>query len=175
MPQPCSICTHADRKRIDAALVEGMPTRRIAAQFGVAETSLRRHRNAHLPPRVAKAADAKEVATADQLLARLRDLLARADEQYAASRGLAARAVNERDYRAASSALSVGNGAIREARAIVETLLEVEGELDRRATVNVLIAPQWLEIRAVLLETLSPYPEARTALSEALLRIGEAA
>jgi hypothetical protein len=57
--------------------------------------------------------------------------------------------------------------AIREARETLALLLEVEGRLDRRP-VNILIAPQWLDLRAVLIQTLAPYPEARVAVVEAL-------
>lgn len=44
MSQVCTACSHEKRKAINRALVAGMPNRRIAARFGLAETSVRRHR-----------------------------------------------------------------------------------------------------------------------------------
>jgi hypothetical protein len=38
-------------------------------------------------------------------------------------------------------------------------------------TVNVVMAPQWVEIRSVLLTALAPYPEARTAVAARLVAI----
>jgi hypothetical protein len=57
---------------------------------------------------------------------------------------------------------------VREARACVELLLEVEGELDRRPQVSVLLAPEWLNVRAAVLVALQPYPEARVAVATTL-------
>lgn len=49
MPRVCSICGHAEHKRIDAMIVEAVPNRRIAAQFDVSESAVRRHKARHLP------------------------------------------------------------------------------------------------------------------------------
>jgi hypothetical protein len=68
MPRVCTVCTHANRDRIDAALVQPVAKRRIAADFGVAESSLRRHADAHLPALLARAADSAEVVRANDLL-----------------------------------------------------------------------------------------------------------
>jgi hypothetical protein len=62
---------------------------------------------------------------------------------------------------------------IREARACIETLLEVEGELDRRPAVNILLAPQWLVVRNALMLALRPYPEAASAVATALHSVEE--
>lgn len=49
MARPCSICTHARRAEIDAALTGGASLRDVAAQFGLpSRTSLHRHRTEHL-------------------------------------------------------------------------------------------------------------------------------
>jgi hypothetical protein len=44
--------------------------------------------------------------------------------------------------------------AIREARSNLELLAKLLGELDDRPTVNVLISPEWLELRAVIVRRL---------------------
>jgi len=58
--------------------------------------------------------------------------------------------------------------AIREAKNLVELLARLMGELDDRPQINVLISPEWAEVRAVMLQALAPYPEARQALAAAL-------
>lgn len=51
----CTVCTHPDREAIEKALVgNSVPLRAIACQFGIGRTSLRRHRDKHLGPAVAK-------------------------------------------------------------------------------------------------------------------------
>ncbi|CAN5309012.1 hypothetical protein BH24GEM2_BH24GEM2_17950 [soil metagenome] len=52
----------------------------------------------------------------------------------------------------------------------LQLLGKLLGELKEGATVNVLIAPEWLQVRAVLLSELAPYPEARQAVAAALAR-----
>ena len=50
MPRQCSICSHADRLDIEAALRARTPLRTIAARWSVSKTALLRHRGAHVPP-----------------------------------------------------------------------------------------------------------------------------
>jgi hypothetical protein len=51
MPQLCTICTHPQRKEIDLALVRGEQSNRaIASDFGLHESSMKRHRVVHLAP-----------------------------------------------------------------------------------------------------------------------------
>jgi hypothetical protein len=57
---------------------------------------------------------------------------------------------------------------IREARGCLELLAEMEGELHRQPVVNVLIAPEWLQLRMVILQALAPFPDARAALATTL-------
>ena len=60
--------------------------------------------------------------------------------------------------------------AIKESRAILETVARVTGELDThpQVTVNVLGSPEWIEIQRVILTALRPYPDARWAVAAAL-------
>lgn len=150
----CSSCTHPEREAVDAALVAGTPNRRIAAQFGLSEAAVRRHGAEHLPAALAHAQEAQAVAQAGTLLDEVRTLRTRA-------LGILDRAEQAGDLRTALL-------AIREARTTVELLLEVEGELDRRPTVNVLVLPEWALARSALMEALRPYPEARAAVAARL-------
>jgi hypothetical protein len=55
----------------------------------------------------------------------------------------------------------------------IELLARLIGELDERPQVNVLVSPEWVAARAVVLEALSPYQEARTAVAGRLLQLDE--
>ena len=157
MPRPCSICTNPDRAALDTALVSGEPLRGIARRFAVSEDALFRHRSDHIPAHVATAKAAAEVAQADDLLSQVRDL-------HRLAMHILARASAAGDLRTALA-------GVREARACIETLLEVEGEIDRRPQVNILIAPEWVQVRSVLLEALTPYADARAAVAGRLVAL----
>jgi hypothetical protein len=65
-------------------------------------------------------------------------------------------------------------GAIREARANLELLARLEGELaDNPQPGDLLGSPEWLAIRAALLEALRAFPEARAEVAEKLLLLEE--
>ncbi len=66
MPRVCTVCSHERRAAIDRALVEGRPIRRIAAEFGVAESSLHRHRG-HIAAAVEAEAKGRAEALGDQI------------------------------------------------------------------------------------------------------------
>ena len=68
MPRVCTICQHADKPAINAALIANEPYRLIAERFGTSAAALTRHKAEHLPATLAKATEAKETALADDLL-----------------------------------------------------------------------------------------------------------
>lgn len=67
MPQVCTVCAHPERVAIDTALVAGTSNRRVAAQFNISESGVRRHKAEHLTQLLAKAPP--EPAHADALRA----------------------------------------------------------------------------------------------------------
>ncbi len=160
MPRVCTICAHDQREAIDQALVSGESFRYVAERFGTSSTALHRHKAEHVPATLAKAQEAQEVAQADSLLEQMQALQAKALT-------ILAKAEQAGDLRTALL-------AIREARACVETLLEVEGELNRRPEVNLYISAEWIEVRNVLMTALAPYPEARASVAQALLEADHA-
>lgn len=162
MPRVCTICAHAERAAIDKALIDGRAFRHIAAQFGTSTTALQRHKADHLPASLTKAKDAATVADAD-------DLLKQAGALRSKAISLLLKAEQAGDYRTALA-------GIREARGCVELLAKLLGELQDGATVNVVMAPAWIELRAVIMAALRPYPEARAAVAAGLQRVetGEA-
>ncbi len=155
MPRSCTVCSHAGREAIDRALVTGEAVYALARRYSsLSEPALRRHKDAHLPATLAKAHDAAEAAHADDLLGQVRQLQGKA-------LGILTKAEE-------SGQLMVALGAIREARGCLELLGKLMGEIDDRPQVNVLVLPEWLGLRAVLLRALAPHPEARAALMAAL-------
>ena len=59
MPRQCTICTHADRAKIEKALAGGGTLRDIARQWCVTKDALYRHKE-HLSQAVVKAAEKRE-------------------------------------------------------------------------------------------------------------------
>ena len=157
MPPTCSVCTHKDRHLIDKALIEGATIRYIAGQYNLSSSAVQRHKDSHLPKKLAKAKEAKEVTEADSLMAELVNLKSKATS-------LLDQAEATQDYRTAIA-------AITPIRQVIETLAEIRGELNRQEVVNISISPVWVEIKAVVLDALQPYPEAKIAVANALKEI----
>jgi hypothetical protein len=160
MTQVCSICSSANRDVVDRLLVMGGSYRRIAARFSLTEQAVRRHKANHLPAALAKAQGAQEVAQADNLLLQLQWL------QWKALTLLDA-AEKAGDGRTAL-------GAIREARGNIELLARLMGELnDIPQSGDFITGPEWASIRAMLMQALQAYPDARAEVAEGLLRLKE--
>ncbi len=154
MPRVCTACAHPDRKRIDGAIVEGVSHRDIARQFGIGRNAIDNHAEKHLPPTLTRSAEAAEVIHADDLITEIRAREKRAD-------GLSALAVRNNDINAALR-------AIGEWRKLAEFRAKVAGELDERAVINVMLSPQWIEVRRTLVDCLQDHPAARVAVAAAL-------
>jgi hypothetical protein len=157
MPRSCTVCEHPERESIDHALVGGASNRSVASLYDVSEAAVRRHRTNHLPAKLAKAHEAEEVSRADGLLRQVRTLQSK-------TLNILLRAESAGDLRTALC-------AVREARGNVELLAKLAGELDESPVVNVLISPEWLELRAVIVGALEPYTDARGAVLRAIERV----
>ena len=157
MPRTCTVCAHEDRAELEGTLIAGVSLRTIADRFAVSKTALIRHKDAHLPPSLLKAKEAREEARADDLLSEVR--------------GLQARTLAVLEAAEASGEHRTALAAIAEARRNLELLGKLAGELDQRPVVNVLVAAEWIVIRTVLLEALSPYPQASAAVAERLVEL----
>jgi len=158
MARKCSICTHNKRREIDQAIIAGQSYRDIAGRFGLSKSAVERHAKAHLPATLVKAQEVEEVAQAGALLAQVQELRDRAFK-------ILDRAERSQDLRAALQAL-------REARGCVELLAKLAGETSEAPQVNLLLSPQWVELRKTILLALEPYPEARARVAEVLNHAG---
>lgn len=143
---------HKARQAIEESLARGVAVRVIAEQYGLAKSSVQRHKD-RMVARMATAPNSGDT-SADELLDRLRALQAEAE-------GVLAKAKRAGNYRDAL-------GAIRESRAIVELLAKMHGELQVGTIVNITVSTQWIQLRADLMSALNPFPEARVAVLHAL-------
>jgi hypothetical protein len=154
MPRVCTICTHPEKEAINQALVNGEPFRHIATRYGTSTGALQRHKADDLPSVMVKSEQAKEVAHADTLLDQVKDLRSTAIS-------ILGKAEKAGDLKTALM-------GVREARACIELLAEMEGEINRRPVFNLYLSAEWIEVRAVLLHALGDFPEARAAAALAL-------
>lgn len=140
MARVCTVCSHPDLELVDAALVAGVANRRIASHHGLTEASIRRHKADHLPETLTKAHDAAEVARADVLLDSMKQLQAHAVAILeGAMTGTIAPRFGERGAvldlivptpTGAYALPELALKAMKEARANLELLAILEGELN---------------------------------------------
>ena len=90
------------------------------------------------------------MADADSLMKQITQLHKKALE-------LLSKAESENDYRTALT-------AIREARGCLEILAKLSGDLNDSPTINILLNPQYIEFRALVINVLDEYPEAKLTL-----------
>ena len=159
MGRACSICDHAERDIIDAALVSGDSYRDIGTAYGVTPSALSRHLRRHVSPALATLQAERVEQGAASLLDRVEALIERTERLLRAAE----------DEGRASAALA----AVRELRALLELLGKASGELDTRpqVTVNLLASPEWIGVRAALFAALQTYPDARAAVAGRLLEL----
>ena len=154
MVRKCTICTHPEREAIDRAIVDSVPLRHIASQFGVGYKAVDRHKS-HLPAEIAKAHEAEKVFGREALAARIVRLVEHTEATLkmtdAPEASIADRCV-----------------AAREVRGNLTLIAKIAGEIQTAPTVNIVQMPEWIEIQTVILHALAPYPEARIAVADAL-------
>ena len=138
MGRLCTVCTHPRRDEIEAAIIEGRSYRVIAEEFGLKKDAVRRHALNHLRKDLIEKAAEVEARYADDLLHRLLGYLTDAED-------LLERAEEAGDLRTAL------NG-VKEARASLELLARLRGELEAqgKVAVNVLSLPVWREAQTII-------------------------
>ena len=116
MGKTCKVCSHPQVDEINRLLISSRNISELSRRFGVPWDSLKRHRELHLPVKLAKAQKAVEVAQAGSLL-----------EQVQSLQRKALSILNKAE---AAGQLSVALAGIREARSCLELLAKLEGELE---------------------------------------------
>src|SRR5262245_40835970 len=140
----------------------------MARRFGVSPDALYRHRTNHLSPQVRAAMLAQQKPTEIDLEAL----------QASESEGLLAQLVTQRARLQTHSEMATDLGDVRSAvaceRAItsnLELVGKLLGQLVQRHEVrstNLLVSPDYLQLRSVLVSALQPFPAAARAVASAL-------
>ncbi len=154
MPRACTVCLLPERAAIDAALAGGEPNRRIATQYGLSEAAVRRHRADHIPELLLKAYEAIERDNAEDLAGEL--MRVKSDVHR-----LKEKAEAEGDLRTALAGCDKALKAL-ELQAKIEQLIQTAPQ------VNILVSPEWVELRTKLLYALDAHPLARESVLRAL-------
>ncbi|MEM9553708.1 MAG: hypothetical protein AAGC60_05570 [Acidobacteriota bacterium] len=169
------MCAHPQRVEIDKALIDSTGYREIADRFGLSRSAVHRHRENHLSEtlRRAQAADRQAtVAHGRQLLDR-RQAQEDEDDRHALDVTKQLKAVNAaclevlREARANNDPAVLLRAVDRITRQI-ELQAKLLGEIQDTPTVNIAILPEWHGLRQVILDALTPYPDAKLAVVGAL-------
>jgi len=191
MPRHCGPCEDNGRIELDRRLLNmelsGESFRTISLDTGYSESALKRHKSNHLGQDVSDVIGAMRAAREAALEeARQKELETIKEEVVAeAKEGLAARLELCRDHfdqlrilrERAALALETAETAedvktallaIKELRELVRLWGELEGKLQSQPTVNVLVNPEWIELRTVIIQALDPYPQAKQEVVNAI-------
>jgi hypothetical protein len=178
MARRCSICHHPDRAAIEKALVQSEPVRDIAARFGTSASAVHRHKTTHLAAQLAKGYETAQVTPAVEIAREAEAHKAR-DLGQAIDVAVQLRAINAACLEILQKSRTDGKhsislGAVDRIHRQLELQSRLLGELQDGGgpTVNVLVAPEWHQVRVNVLQALIPFPEARAAVAEVLTRAG---
>jgi hypothetical protein len=160
----CTICAHRERPAIDLGLARGVSVTALARRYDLSTDSIYRHRKGHLPAQLR----AKLIAGPDTDidLDRLRET---------ESQSLLANlvALRHRLFASLDVAEEAGDsnmvcrvtGQLHQNLELTGKLL---GDLGVGSVTNVLVMPQYVELRVALVDALRPFPEAARAVATVL-------
>lgn len=157
MPRVCTVCSHPDRPAIDKAIAAGETLRGLSRKHSVSEDALTRHKAEHLPATVVKAQEAQDVRHALDVVGQLK----------AINRVCLAVLKDARTARDGDLALKAVDRIQRQ----IELQAKLIGQLDERPVVNILVTPEWMQVRSAIFEALAQHPAARVAVAEHLTRL----
>lgn len=153
MPRLCTVCMHPDIEQINEKIVQNVPLRTLAENYGLVRQSLMRHKENHLPQAMVKAKEAADIAHADDLVGQVKNLQREACE-------VLGKAKADQKHHLVLAAID------RAAKT-----LELQGKLmGQMAEQQMIIVnnPQWISFKTQILEVLENFPEAHKAMIEAL-------
>ena len=115
-------------------------------------------------PYIAEVIAERQAEKAEELQITADDLARQVEGLYAKARSIRRKAEKAED-------LGMELRAIGVARGNLELLAKLLGQLDDRPQINLLLAPEWVELKHALIRALAPYPEARTAAARCLMEL----
>ena len=80
MARHCTVCDSPHRREIDRCLVEGTSRLGVANRYGLAETSVRRHVESHLPARLRRAAEVSRTTESRSLRDRIESIVSHLEQ-----------------------------------------------------------------------------------------------
>ncbi len=154
MPRVCTVCAHGERSVIEQEIAVGTSAQKISALFRVSPDAVQRHKAEHLRPTLIETRKADDDERALDVIKQLR-----------AINGASLRILHEAQQgQDPQTALKAVDRIQRQ----IELQAKLLGQLDERPQVNLVISPEWVQVRTTILTVLSPYPEARVAVAGAL-------
>lgn len=194
MARPCGPCQDKRRNELDRRLLEkdltGESFRRIAEDFGYSETALRRHLENHIASDISDVMGAMRAARLEalaQIKSEELETLETVKEEIAveARESIAARLEACHDYfgqlrilrERAAIALETAEGAedvktallaIKELRELIRVWGELDGRITSAPQINLVLNPEWQEMRLTIITALRGYPEALEAVIRAI-------
>jgi hypothetical protein len=177
MTQRCKACHHQNRGEIDVALARGASARAVAHQFGVAQSSVQRHRrNGHIPPAVLDAFPKVRTDLSAEALAQLRcdesaGILLNLARQRRILLQAQERAEARRDKEWSLRCTHALHRNIELTARVVGEFAQHERAINTTNVLSVMMLPDYVRLRAGLIAALRPYPAARKAVGEVLAEL----
>lgn len=153
----CTVCAHDQREDIDFAIVRGVERTAIAERYGIGRMAVVRHSDAHLSPALVRTAEVIAEADERTLVDRVKDLLGDAYD-------ILGKGKETGDLRLAMSAME-------NLRRTLKLLGDATGELDHQqptTVINLQTDPEYVATRTLIMQALTPYPDAKEAVVRAL-------
>lgn len=157
MSRRCTVCEHSDVQEINRRLVSGDSIAGIARDSAVSEDALRRHKEGHISKTLAASPSAKEMTDADRLFAEIETVRTRA-------LSLLDKAEDARS----TKIYGPPSAYLKEFREYIRLMAELSGQLASQPQINILINPEWIQLRTVITNALEPYPDAKQAVLNAI-------
>ena len=170
MPQPCSICNHASRSQIEAAIVAGKSLRDIARQFQVSRDAVHRHKRNCLTTAIATVADEQQRVQAEQTEQSGWNALKEMQWLHSEARKIYAGVWDEKDVKKRDPRLALS--ALAEIRKQTELFSELLSGIEQTSEAK--LEQEYSLLRDVIFAALEPFPEARLAVARALLAFKDA-
>ena len=150
----CKACNYSGHEEHDKALLAGkLNDSDYARIVGCTHKSIARHR-AHISEEIAQSAQAQAILTTDELFKSIQD---------------EASIVRElRDEARDEGNIELALKAVDRALKCIEIYAKVRGLIQEGPQVNILINPEWIELRTLIIKALEPYPQAREAVVHAI-------
>lgn len=155
MPKTCTICEDPRRDEFDRRARIEDNIAKIAQDFALSYDAFYRHVKAnHHIREVTAIPTSAELATSE-------DIYKEIERWHTEAKDLQRTAKADGDIKTALLGLE-------KALKCLELMLKIHGQISDAPQVNILVNPQWIELKAAIVAALRPYPDALEAVRDAL-------